>query len=153
MKLIYIGAELDDHATPFAMGCVHNTTIHVVRTLDERVLTQAITQADLLGVCRFCQTRGTKFLFRPQCGTCASRSVESVSFLSFMRRSLILCWQSDGPSLFNRCCCWLLLRSFGCSKQCNDPSMAVAGARCSAYEIRACVFFFPSASAVFVAPT
>ncbi len=79
IKLIYIGVELDDHVTPFACGCVRDTTIHVVRTLDSKLLKQAITPADLLGVCRFCQTRGTKFLFRPQCATCASRSVVDVS--------------------------------------------------------------------------
>ena len=100
IKLIYIGHPLDDHTSPFQVGsnhscsllrrpcvdpfcasqaqCMDNTMIHMVRTHDDSILNQVISERDLCGNCRFCHGRGVRFKFRPQCGACGNESVIEV---------------------------------------------------------------------------
>lgn len=75
ITLVFVGAALEDTATPYTANCMDETVVHIVRFHDDKIFGLPIKEQECFGNCQYCHTRGVKFTFRPMCGACGSEMV------------------------------------------------------------------------------
>lgn len=73
VRFICRGSNIADDKTPLTLDIPKETLIHVVQS--KPLLTEIITKERLKANCRFCETAGSQFVYRPICGTCYSEAV------------------------------------------------------------------------------